>query len=61
VKAGVLGEYPADRRARRRAGYTLALLSLVMGVSYADRMVLAVLRSGANFGRPRAWRTSTLA
>jgi MFS transporter, Spinster family, sphingosine-1-phosphate transporter len=33
----------AHREADRRAWYTLVLLSLVMGISYADRMVLSVL------------------
>lgn len=40
---GTLEEHRVGRAATRRARYTLALLSLVMGISYADRMILSVL------------------
>ena len=43
VQATVPSQDWAQPDADRRAWYTLALLSVVMGVSYADRMVLPVL------------------
>jgi MFS family permease len=43
VQANVLGEDRAHPEADRSAWYTLVLLSVVMGMSYADRMVLPVL------------------
>jgi MFS family permease len=41
--ASLSGELPADPEADRRAWRTLLLLSTVMAMSYADRMVLPVL------------------
>lgn len=43
VQANLSGEDQVHPEADRRAWYTLILLSLVMGMSYADRMVLPVL------------------